>query len=60
MVGTLADMTSPPTLGIIAGSATASAPQGTLLEELDGEEEGDVAQRLSNAAERLVRSVLQS
>ena len=60
VVGTLADMTSPPTLGIIAGSATASAPQGTLLEELDGEEEGDVAQRLSNAAERLVRSVLQS
>ena len=60
VVGTLADMTSPPTLGIIAGSATASAPQGTLLEALDGEEEGDVAQRLSNAAERLVRSVLQS
>ena len=60
VVGTLADMTSLPTLGIIAGSATAPAPQGTLLEELDGEEEGDVAQHLSNAAERLVRNVLQS
>lgn len=60
VVGTLADMTNPPTLGIIAGSATAPAPQGTLLEELDGEEEGDVAQHLSNAAERLVRTVLQS
>ncbi len=60
VVGTLADMTSPPTLGIIAGSATAPAPRGTLLEELNGEEDGDVAHHLSNAAERLVRDVLES
>lgn len=60
VVGTLAEMTGPPTLGIIAGSATAPAPQGALLEELDGDERGDVAQRLSAAAERLVRSFLQS
>lgn len=60
VVGTLADMTSPPTLGIIAGSATAPAPRGTLLEELNGEEDGDAAHHLSNAAERLVRDVLES
>lgn len=60
VVGTLAEMTGPPALGIIAGSAPAPAPQGALLEELEGDERGDVAQRLSAAAERLVHSFLQS
>lgn len=60
VVGTLAEMTGPPTLGIIAGSATAPAPQGTLLEELHREDGGDVAQHISAAAERLVRNYLRS
>ena len=60
VVGTLAELTGPPTLGIIAGSATAPAPQGALLEELDGDAHASVAEQLSAAAERLVLNFLQN
>lgn len=60
VVGTLAELTGPPALGIIAGSATAPAPQGTLLEELDGDTHASVAEQLSAAAERLVLNFLQN
>lgn len=60
VVGTLAELTGPPALGIIAGSATAPAPQGALLEELDGDTHASVAEQLSAAAERLVLNFLQN
>ena len=64
VVGTLAELTvedpaGAPTLGIIAGSATAPAPAGALLHELDGNSDTEVAAQISAAAERLVTEFIQ-
>ena len=53
------DPAGAPTLGIIAGSATAPAPAGALLHELDGNSDTEVAAQISAAAERLVTEFIQ-
>ena len=62
VVGTLAELTEEaagsPTLGIVAGSATAPAPAGALLQELESDgsnaTSSEVAAAISSAAKRLV------
>lgn len=68
VVGTLAELTADgadsPTLGIVAGSATAPAPAGALLQELEGDgssaTSNEVAAAISNAAERLVTEFIEA
>ena len=68
VVGTLAELTADgadsPTLGIVAGSATAPAPAGALLQELEGDgssaTRNEVAAAISNAAEQLVTEFIEA
>lgn len=68
VVGTLAELTTEaagsPTLGIVAGSATAPAPAGALLQELEGDgssaTSNEVAAAISNAAEQLVTEFIEA
>ncbi|MDK8763030.1 glycerate kinase [Corynebacterium sp. MSK218] len=68
VVGTLAELTADgadsPTLGIVTGSATAPAPAGALLQELEGDgssaTRNEVAAAISNAAERLVTEFIEA
>lgn len=68
VVGTLAELTADgadsPTLGIVTGSATAPAPAGALLQELEGDgssaTRNEVAAAISNAAEQLVTEFIEA
>ncbi|KHO29233.1 glycerate kinase [Corynebacterium minutissimum] len=68
VVGTLAELTEEaagsPTLGIVAGSATAPAPAGALLQELESDgsnaTSSEVAAAISSAAERLVTEFIEA
>ena len=71
MVGTVAEIAAEPTgadkptrLGIIAGSVTEAAPDGSLVQQLEPADPAGradaVAQQLSDAAARLTEDFIQS